>query len=226
MRARAVLTDRKKGGAMNSEHSEDTIADDATFLAPALDRDDFVVVAHLNDLMARSEAYKQAADELVAAAIARCTNSNLAIAPILFNYRQAIELALKLIIGERYLAEHENIDIDDLFTHHLLKLWDPVRAWLVDRGSWDEWCEMIDCNIRLLDRIDPSSMSFRYVDERAHFAPDALQEIGRASLHHLRSVLGEVWDRLDAIHTMRYEEARAEAENFFLSYDGHADPSG
>jgi HEPN domain-containing protein len=109
--------------------------------------------------------YKQAADIIVDYVKAKRGDQDFLVYPILFNYRQYIELALKGILRDARLLLDEPGGVPP--THNLLDLWREVRPLLLrvepnaeaDLKPTDEYFDRFA-------RLDPTSFRFRYPQTR------------------------------------------------------------
>jgi hypothetical protein len=113
-----------------------------------------------------ASSYREAGDALVDAAEASTYRRNTLGAPILFSYRQYIELSLKSLL----LAAGELLDDEQTVEpkHYLAILWKRVRALLlgVDPTSEGSWLQRADQIIAEFDALDPNSFCFRYPVDR------------------------------------------------------------
>jgi hypothetical protein len=112
-----------------------------------------------------AEGYKTAADVLVKHIVEDNTNQDTLVYPIVFLYRQYIELRLKEIIREGWLLLNEEQDFPK--THKLDKLWLTVNEIIekvyAHEGSDDsDDLGLVEHLIHKFSAIDPESMSFRY----------------------------------------------------------------
>lgn len=108
-----------------------------------------------------ADGYKRAAEILVAK-VNTTYELNTVVFPIIFLYRQYVELTLKEIIGYcRYL---DNARLDAPGGHDLRKLWTEartlIRRHLSDVSASD--LDRIQAHIDTLSDLDPSSESSRY----------------------------------------------------------------
>jgi len=109
-----------------------------------------------------SEGYKQGAEALYEKYLNDEFYKQWLVYPLIFNYRQYIELRLKELItmGYKYL----NMDTDFRDIHDLKKLWDTYRADILPRiHEVDaDTISNVDRIISEFNNIDPGSFSFRY----------------------------------------------------------------
>lgn len=104
---------------------------------------------------------KDAADALVVA-LADARYPLTAWYPLVFLYRQGLELQLKLILplARRLAGKEASADIG----HKLMPLWNELRQHLrqLDPREDDKSCPAIEDFIRQLDTVDHGSFAFRY----------------------------------------------------------------
>lgn len=141
--------------------------------------------------------YKSAADELVAHLKIRRSigYSDTIIFPVIFLYRQSIELALK----ETYFfyskaSLNEKIGAVKKIQHQLVPMWNEVKKLLLEEscGSSDvEDIENAEVYIKQFSELDKSSFRFRYPITK-DFTPTN-SEKQRINLVNLK-------DRMDEIH--------------------------
>lgn len=143
------------------------------------------------DLAIAAGGYKTAADALVGQLDESGRDDSL-LAPIIFCYRQYIELRLKGIIkSTRWLTGKE-----PRYVHDLVELWEPLRNELVDEAEGRESDELavVDACIRKLNEVDPGT-AFRYP------ALSTLKsEVVQVDLANLKAVVGRLAMFLDALH--------------------------
>jgi hypothetical protein len=112
-------------------------------------------------LVLMTDGYKRAADLMVARATDEPHDRDYLVCPIVFNYRQFIELSLKYTIA----TYGGTVGIDPVWkTHDLAKLW-AIFAQLLDRyGTSDpDVADPIVAEIiSEFAKIDPGSYSYRY----------------------------------------------------------------
>lgn len=106
-------------------------------------------------------SYKEAADDLV-----EMKHPDLYIFPIIFSYRQYLELLLKNIY---VINKIKNKDDYEKFikkvSHNLSKVWQVVKPILQDNHK-DEDIDYIEELIDIIHKLDPYSDKFRYPEDR------------------------------------------------------------
>ena len=108
------------------------------------------------------EGYKNAADHLVDCAV-KTYPAGMAVYPIVFLYRQYIELQLKDML--QMLYKYHTLPCKIPITHDLIQIWCKVRHFMerIDKSFWGiEYYDHIEVRIREFDLIDKRSFSFRY----------------------------------------------------------------
>lgn len=101
------------------------------------------------------DSYKEAADILV-----ECACPDLLVFPIMFCYRQYLELLLKNIYYKSCSEEQYKKFICQV-GHNISKIWIKVRPLLKDDLKEKEF-EIIDTVIKSFNKLDPTSFTFRY----------------------------------------------------------------
>jgi hypothetical protein len=133
-----------------------------------------------------SYGYQKAAERVIQSALHDQEPIDILIYPIIFLYRQFLELRLKeLIICLDSEAPVEN-------HHHLLRLWQRFIS-LVEQTDTNPKCEEFEATeslIREFTTLDPHSMVFRYpVDKKGeeHKKPDLINIINLAEVMYRTS---------------------------------------
>ncbi|WP_223497068.1 hypothetical protein [Pseudomonas sp. A-RE-26] len=143
--------------------------------------------------------YKDAADGLLQAIVERKASLDSAIYPLVFLYRQALELQLKLMLPlARRLSGEEPLDDH---RHELMPLWRTLRRLLekLDPRPDDEELPAMDSFIQQFQDVDPISFAFRYsTDKKGALSLPDLQHI---NVRHLSEVLDSVFLMLSGIYS-------------------------
>lgn len=116
-------------------------------------------------LVLMMDGYKRAADLLVAASADDRSMRGMLVFPIIFNYRQFLELALKYQIA----TYGPTVGIEPIWnTHFLEKLWGRFLEMLERYGTEDpdEADPAVGEIILEFAKIDPDSYSYRYTVDR------------------------------------------------------------
>ena len=140
--------------------------------------------------------YKEAADALIKCVANREGSADSLIFPIVFLYRQYIELRLKSLLedGRRLLdREHESKN-----EHRLSALWPEVLSMLME--IWPDGnnkdLRIIDGLIKKFEQVDPRSTAFRY--PKNHSGSKSVNlESPRVNLRNLSEVIGAMAIILD-----------------------------
>lgn len=113
------------------------------------------------------EGYRLAADHLLDLALSEGSKRDFVIYPILFLYRQYLELALKeLVVYGQELSDEKVVRRRD--HHRLQDLWaefDRLMTKVSDR-SVDEHVAVIRNTVRQFASLDPTSYLFRYPENK------------------------------------------------------------
>lgn len=143
--------------------------------------------------------YKDAADALVEALAERKASLDSVVYPLVFLYRQGLELQLKLILplarrlaGKEALADHK---------HGLMPLWSELRRHLqqLDPREDDNELAAIGDFIGQLDTVDPASFAFRYPTTKK--GEVSLPELRHVNVRHLAEVMDSVFMLLGGIYS-------------------------
>jgi len=140
--------------------------------------------------------YKTAADELIQHALASKNAGRLdtLIFPILFLYRQYIELELKWVFlvysdADRSVKKSVISDVG----HNLIKLWQKARAILLEDATPKEQQDVniVEDYIEQFHKLDESSFSFRYPITKN--LDQILNDERRINLPNLRQRMDELY---------------------------------
>lgn len=148
------------------------------------------------------QGYKRAADELVNSINQTGDNQDVFVFPIVFLYRQHLELLLKNIIhiGRQCLDRGNNHPMK----HELDELWAEVKG--IIRNVWEEDAKefkLIEHIINEIITIDPRSMAFRYpknTNGKKH-----LSEIFHINTRHLSEMINKMSSFLQGVESGLYE---------------------
>jgi hypothetical protein len=135
-----------------------------------------------------SDGYKTAADTLVNQVAADRYTSDTLVYPIVFCYRQYLELLLKALLEEARLRFHSDERIP--VKHQLLVIWQPLRP-LLER-CWPGIQAELSATTELLsqfDDVDRLSFAFRY-PTNPHGEPSLPQHMVRINLRNLAHIVG------------------------------------
>lgn len=143
--------------------------------------------------------YKDAADALVAALAERKASLDSVVYPLVFLYRQGLELQLKLILPlARRLACKEAATDNK---HSLMLLWSELRQHIeqLDPREGDKELPAIEDFIRQLDTVDPGSFAFRYPTTTK--GEVSLPELRHVNVRHLSEIMDSVFMLLGGIYS-------------------------
>jgi len=145
------------------------------------------------------EGYKRAADTLVNTIIDTGRDQDYLVYPIVFLYRQHIELLLKntIYLGNKLLGNKS----DHPHHHQLNNLWLIVISMTKSIFNEDDSPDFkfVSHVINELCKADPDSFSFRYHKDKDGAKTNS--NIVHVNLRHLGETINEVSVILDSIHT-------------------------
>lgn len=148
-------------------------------------------------LVLMTDGYKKAADLMVAHATAEPHDREYLVCPIIFNYRQFIELSLKYSIA----TFGGTVGIDAMWkTHDLAKLWEIFVEVLDRYGSADpDVADPIVAEIvSEFAKIDPGSYSYRYpVDTKGNPIPITYADLHLPTLADVLNGVAGYFDGTD-----------------------------
>ena len=155
--------------------------------------------------------YKDAADAILYALAERRASLDSVIYPLVFLYRQGLELQLKLILPlARRLAE---IPSKDDHQHGLMPMWEELRKLLdeLTPHEGDEDIAAMEDFIRQLDDVDPQSFAFRYPKTKR--GEISLAELSDVNVRHLSEIMDSVFLLMSGIHSELGEMDQAEGHS-------------
>ncbi|TKV70506.1 hypothetical protein D0C28_26340 [Rhizobium sp. AU243] len=133
--------------------------------------------------------YKRAADLMVERAIANDADRAALVYPIIFNYRQFIELSLKYLIA----TYGPTVAVQPVWnTHDLGDLWKSLMEVLDGYGhdDVDQTDPVVAQIVAEFAKVDPKSFSYRYpVDTKGKPIPIAQSELDLAALADVMEAL-------------------------------------
>ena len=143
----------------------------------------------LTRLVLMMEGYKEAADLMVEATVDDRYKRDMLVFPIIFNYRQFIELELKYHLATYGPA----VGIEPSWnTHYLDRLWQTFLEMLERYGTPDpdEADPIVGRVVMEFAKIDPGSYSYRYpVDRQGNPIPVAYSDLHLPTLSDVMSAL-------------------------------------
>lgn len=148
--------------------------------------------------------YKDAADALVQALIHRQAPLDSVVYPLVFLYRQGLELELKLLLplARRLACKEAARD----HQHGLMSLWRELRQLLeqLDPRADDKELPAIESFIFQLDAVDPGSFAFRYPTNKK--GEVSLPELRHVNVRHLSEIMDSVFMLLGGIYSWMGEK--------------------
>ncbi|MCE5237149.1 hypothetical protein LLH23_01485 [bacterium] len=162
-----------------------------------------------------AEGYKRAADIVVAHVTGTLRDQDFLLYPILFLYRQYLELAIKSLIRSAWELLDEEPG-DSLRSHDIGKHWGICRT-LVIRVSPGGPVEVLDDVARLIGEFcehDRTSEAFRYPETTK--GDPTLPRLRRVGLRNVQVVMDKIACLLDGIDAMlsAYLDGKAEMRSF------------
>jgi hypothetical protein len=159
--------------------------------------------------------YKDAADILVQQFLENPHGKDALVFPIIFNYRQYLELRLKQLTITGQALLHERVNFRD--KHNLITLWQPCREILCriwPNESASIW-KSVEKLLREFDNKDPEGFAFRYpiTTEKQGRGPTipTMSIVGIRNLHGVMQKLGSFFDaHLDGVAAYRHDEDLSE----------------
>jgi hypothetical protein len=154
--------------------------------------------------------YKEAADLLVGHTETTSAGLDTLVYPVLFLYRQYLELKLKLAIRTcRHLLDDERSFPTG---HRIDRLWVDLDQ-LLRRGFPKESTAEIDQTGRLIrefSEVDPASTAYRYPTDRE--GNQSLPGMTHLNLRNVRDVMAKIDMFLIGAHSQAYEELHLKLE--------------
>lgn len=137
-----------------------------------------------------ASGYREAADILVQAIEQRSASKDALVYPVLFMYRQYLELQIKNLI--RQARRLQDIKGDFPKHHRISELWALCYELLSDISPGDSVDELKEI-ARLIgefSEVDPSSMAFRYPENQD--GSTSLPGISHINLRNVRGVIAKI----------------------------------
>lgn len=175
-----------------------------------------------------SQGYLTAANLIYASIEKSAVFQNTLVYPMIFNYRQFLELRLKELsfIGNRYLG----LDKDFKEVHFLKELWNEYKNNILSELEPDLDTALLDNVERLIDEFeaeDPNSMNYRFPHQKLAkgASPSTRKESlnrqtldlknFKATIDKLIHFLDIRWEVMDINQTMRDEYLGGMRENYY-----------
>ena len=144
------------------------------------------------------DGYMRAGDLLITACGENNHQRHFLVYPILFNYRHAIELAIKWVIVRYRRYSSFQIEDDELDSHKLWPLWMLCKKIIIELGSESEEISYVEQLIKDFHDVDKTAQAFRYPIDKSgtvFMLPNKIID-----LQHIRDVmkgLASFFDGLD-----------------------------
>ena len=155
------------------------------------------VVSYSESLSTYAWYYKEGADELIRSAVEDRSILDGVIRPIVYLYRQHVELTLKEII---YLSRSLQNETSDFPHHHnLVSLWDEAKRRLIEEYGSSTPTELnnLDTIVTEFSHHDPQSFAFRYPWDKK--GQRTLPNIRHINVRNLRETMDRVSSFLSCI---------------------------
>lgn len=167
------------------------IANDDPFNNANIAEDGFIRLVLMKD------GYKTAADLMVKAAASDRPSRDTLVFPIVFNYRQFLELSLKYQLA----TFGPKVGIEPNWkSHDLAKLWSEFQILLEQYGTEDpdEVYPVVGAIVLEFAKIDPGSYSYRYpVDRRGNPIPVSYSDLHLPTLADVMNGVGGYFSGCD-----------------------------
>jgi hypothetical protein len=148
----------------------------------------------LDDWLVYAHGYRKAADLLVEHIMVNRRDQDVLVYPIIYLYRQHIELILKKLT--RDASDLLNRDFTLTATHRLDALWPKVKELLMEVEvpfgtalGLDAFADA-DQVIASFMAVDPISMSFRYPEGKK--GERLVPEVQQVNVRHLKEIVGKL----------------------------------
>ncbi len=173
------------------------------------------VYLHAGSWDAYAESYKRAADQLVQDVVeGRLVRSeaDFVALPVIFLYRQSLELRLKELA-----TEYGGVPVSQVNTHTLSTVWRHVRPLLEAHFGASEYDDIIENRVKEWDDLDPGSYAFRYPVKKSGEPFRSTNE--NVDLRQLQEIMAGIASYLDGASTGLYEHRQAQSEYYQYYYD-------
>lgn len=196
------------------------LTDDDRLFVPQ-DPEDPVATACLNFGFAEygyATGYRRAAERLVDHVAETHEEQDTLVYPIVFCYRQYLELRTKSLLIECSRLLHHPTPAPTLLTRHdLVPIWEALEPLLVEvfADGEGQYPHIRRC-IAEFAELDRLSFTFRYATDKAG-RPNLPPTLYHLSLSNLRTVMGKLADALEALDVgvSAYLDQQAEYESYY-----------
>jgi hypothetical protein len=144
-----------------------------------------------------ADGFKEAAEKVVAGAVADPRHPDKSFWPAAYLYRHALELVLKELVSRGAALLGISLSARELHGHRLRDLWTRARVILIEVWPEGDTAELqtADDAIADFDRVDPTGQAFRYRSDKNGRL--FLEELPRVlSLEHMAAHAAEAFDLL------------------------------
>jgi hypothetical protein len=138
-----------------------------------------------------ADGYKLCADVAIGHVRDTGEDKNLLVFPIVFNYRQYLELSIKDLILQAQ-ANDDTAKMELTATHDLMRLWMQLRPHIRRFGWDDETLEGAEHLLREFARVDSTSYVFRYPASADYWTPSDKPRVKQVDLGRLQERIAEV----------------------------------
>ncbi len=184
-------------------------ASDRLFATATEWRHDACLKHYPNDWLSYAVGYKDAADVVVADFVKGTHRRDPLVFPIVFLYRQFLELSLKYLI--RQTRDYPATTDDFATTHKLDDLWRLLRGLLNQAcGSGGDEMDQIERLIGEFCAVDPLSQAFRYPEYKD--GNPSLPNISYINVVNMRDVVGKIALLLDCVDAAIHANQSAKNE--------------
>ena len=153
--------------------------------------------------------FKESADQLVDLCVKAVFLPNLAVMPVCFLYRHALEIYLKFLLvrGNRLLDRQYRVRPG----HELRPYWDELKPLLLELfPDHPEELEIVERTVEDCDRIDPRSLKFRYPVNTA--GNPTVHDYGLVNLSRLRQGVSRAFAVLEGYAAWLHDQELARGD--------------
>lgn len=157
-----------------------------------------------------ADGYRNSADALVGVVTTAGRNQDTFVYPIVFLYRQYLELMLKDLI--RQCRSLQDTPGSLRLVHRIDQLWAECRGFLaqISPGEAEGELEQVGRLILEFHAHDPASTAFRYPETKE--GQPSLPDLKRVDLGNLMTVMAKIHNLLDAASSQLGEFLKLKAE--------------
>ena len=167
--------------------------------------------------------FRMAADLAVEHVVATNTRQDYLVYPIVFGYRQYLELRMKgLLVDATSYLDLPDPDPAMMGRHRLGPIWQALEPRLVEIFGEDGQWELIGERVAEFDRLDADSFAFRYASNKDG-SPSLPGDLFWISLTNLRATIEKIADSLDACDMGLSHYLDQKAENQALAAEQQAE---